>query len=229
MELAPYIDSGVQIRVFRDELIDERMYFILLDTEAVVIDPHVDDDLLPYLEGTERLHVFLTHEHYDHISGVNWLRTEKNCCVYASQSCADSISHSPNSTVHFPLLFIGDPEKYAYVKKTLHLPYVCQADACLTDSGTMDIPPLRWRFWATKGHSPGGMSFLLDEKYLFAGDSLLGNGMELKSIGADKTAFRRTIESFRQLGEDVLLFPGHGDIRPLRTYLTKAERVYPWI
>lgn len=229
MELEPYTASGLQIRVFRDELIDERMYLILSGAEAVLVDPHVEEAALPYLEQAEHLHIFLTHEHYDHISGVNWLRAQKSCRVYASGACAASMERSPNSTVHFPLLFLGDPEKYARVKKTLKLPYVCRADVRLPDSGTLEIPPLHWRFWATKGHSPGGMSFLLEGNCLFPGDTLLGNGMELKSIGADKAAFQRSIESYRQLGDDILLFPGHGDICPLSAALTKAERFYPWI
>ena len=112
---APSFSRG-DVHIFPGELIDERMYLIPAGDEPVVIDPHADDALLPHLEGASLVHVFLTHEHYDHISGVNWLRTHIPCRVYASAVCAESMEKLPNSTAHFPLLFIGDPGKFAWAK-----------------------------------------------------------------------------------------------------------------
>ena len=225
---APSFSPG-DIHIFPGELIDERMYLIPAGDEPGVIDPHADDALLPHLEGASLVHVFLTHEHYDHISGVNWLRAHIPCRVYASAVCAESMEKLPNSTVHFPLLFIGDPEKFAWAKKNLPLPYVCQADVRLAASPAAPLPGGDWLAWATPGHSPGGMSYLYRGKYLFSGDSLLGNGMELKSIGASQRALAGTLESYRKLPGEILLFPGHGDPAPLTDYFSKARKYYPWI
>ena len=73
------------------------------------------------------------------------------------------------------------------------------------------------------------MSYLYRGKYLFSGDSLLGNGMELKSIGANQTALAATLESYQALPGNIGLFPGHGDPAPLDDYLSKARKYYPWI
>ena len=221
--------SRRDVHIFPGELIDERMYLIPAGDEPVVIDPHADDELLSYLKNARLVHIFLTHEHYDHISGVNWLRAHIPCRVYASAVCAESMEKLPNSTVHFPLLFIGDPEKYAWAKKNLPLPYVCRADVRLGDFPQAQLPGEDWQAWKTPGHSPGGMSYLYRGKYLFCGDSLLGNGMELKSIGAQKALLAQTLESYRKLPGTILLFPGHGDPAPLGDYLLKARKYYPWI
>ena len=76
---------------------------------------------------------------------------------------------------------------------------------------------------------PGGMSYLYRGKYLFCGDSLLGNGMELKSVGASQRALAGTLESYQKLPGEILLFPGHGDPAPLTDYFSKARKYYPWI
>lgn len=225
---APSFSPG-DVHIFPGELIDERMYLIPAGDEPVVIDPHADDTLLSYLKNARLAHIFLTHEHYDHISGVNWLREKLPCRVYASEVCAESMEKLPNSTAHFPLLFIGDPEKYAWAKKNLPLPYVCRADVRLGDFPQAQLPGEDWQAWKTPGHSPGGMSYLYRGKYLFSGDSLLGNGMELKSIGANQKALAATLESYQALPGDILLFPGHGDPGSLTDYLSKARKYYPWI
>ncbi|HBK03091.1 MAG TPA: hypothetical protein DDY87_01530 [Clostridiales bacterium] len=228
MEAPAFSDGSVRIQIFPGELIDERMYLVPADQEPVVIDPHVDDGLLPYLENARLVHVFLTHAHYDHISGVNWLREHVPCRVYASESCAAAVE-SPRNTAHFPLLFIGDREKYDDVKNALSLPYVCQADVRLGASPASPLPGGDWLAWGTPGHSPGGMSYLYQGRYLFSGDSLLGNGMELKSIGASQKALAGTLESYQTLSGKILLFPGHGDPGGLTDYLSKARKYYPWI
>ena len=61
------------------EPVASNMYAILKNKVALVLDPHQSDDLVVLFkkERIERVNILLTHEHYDHISGVNWLRTPK--------------------------------------------------------------------------------------------------------------------------------------------------------
>ena len=56
--------------------IDSNMYVILENKKALIIDPCVSEEAKEYLksEQVKEILVLLTHEHYDHISGVNWLR-----------------------------------------------------------------------------------------------------------------------------------------------------------
>mgnify|MGYP003272854391 CR=1 FL=1 len=76
--------------------IDSRMYIWQEGDSAMVIDPCVSKNALLYLKGKNinRILVILTHEHYDHISGVNWLKENfENVCVLCSQLCADALDN----------------------------------------------------------------------------------------------------------------------------------------
>ncbi len=54
--------------------IETNMYMIIKDNEALVIDPHENQDLLMLLISNEvsKVTIILTHEHPDHISGIFW-------------------------------------------------------------------------------------------------------------------------------------------------------------
>ena len=51
------------------------MYLVLEGGQALIIDPHICMPALELLRtnGVENVLVLLSHEHFDHISGVNWL------------------------------------------------------------------------------------------------------------------------------------------------------------
>lgn len=229
MRISDYNDGRIRISIFSGELIDERTYVISGGEGAIVIDPHEEDGLISYLRGENKIAVFLTHEHYDHISGVNLLKKFFACTVYASDICGGIIMDSDNATGRFPLLLIGNKEKYHWAKTHLKLPYVCTADILIKDRMSLALFDHQIALWKSPGHSPGGMSILVDNKYLFSGDNLLGNGMELKSIGSNSDKYIKTLKEYRRLShESIVVFPGHGESDLLENYLDKLKGIYKW-
>lgn len=205
-------------------LIGSRMYLLRQKDAAYVIDPYEEPCLLADLPGVEKLTVLLTHEHFDHISGVNWLRQQRDVTVVAGKACAEDICQEDNSTRLFPLLFFADREKYRQVLQHYTFPYLCRAD--IRFSGSRKLEAANITLWETPGHSPGSICILLDEKFLFSGDTLLGNGQELRSPRADKALFLQTLQHLRSLSdapETVTVFPGHGDPVDLKTMLERVE------
>lgn len=215
-----YGEFSIETRIF--ELIDERMYLIRSEDQLLVVDPFEDARLLSEIEG-KPVTVFLTHEHFDHISGVNAMRQVAKICVYASDICARYIENeSLNYTKRFPLLFFQDREKMYKAREYVREPYECRADVTFSFDTTIDWNGHKLYMRKTPGHSPGGAMLLIDDQYLFAGDSLLGNGMELRSIGADKAAYRQAVLAYvKQLKEDTWVFPGHGDRAKLTWFLER--------
>jgi glyoxylase-like metal-dependent hydrolase (beta-lactamase superfamily II) len=88
-------------------------------------------------------------------------------------------------------------------------------DYLLEDESVIDVGRLRLHTRATPGHTPGSMSFLIDDSpVLFTGDTLFPGGPGATSYeGGDFERILESIESrmFRDLPSATLVMPGHGD------------------
>lgn len=215
--------GGVCIFTYSFELMDSRMYMIREEDEMLVVDPCEDDALLQDAKGVQRAVVLLTHEHYDHISGVNWLKSKFDCRVYAGSVCAERVqSVKDNLSSRFAFLFILDKEKYDYVRRNITLPYACKVDESFKDSGA-----IKWRSHIVEihevgGHSPGSSLILFDRKLFFAGDNVLGNGRELWDTDAKKQEYACNVLQFlHKLDEHIYVLPGHGDSNILQFFMDK--------
>lgn len=221
--------NNTNIEIYTFKLIDERMYVLKTLKSAIVIDPFETDELLKSLAGIEEIFVFITHEHFDHISGVNWLKKRINCKVISSKACADIISAPNNGTAHFPLMFITDRETYHFVKANYQFPYVCQSDYSFLKEMNFDWHSHCIYAFETPGHSPGGISILVDGRYLFTGDTLLGNGQELRSINSSETDYKLSLSKYSELNTlSVNVFPGHGEPKILEEIISIVKEYYRW-
>ena len=95
--------------------IDSNMYVILENKKALIIDPCVSEEAKEYLksEQVKEILVLLTHEHYDHISGVNWLREcFPQVKVFCSEACANGIvKPTRNLSAYYEILFSSKRKK----------------------------------------------------------------------------------------------------------------------
>lgn len=117
--------------------IDAKMYLLVENHRAVILDPCVSEEAKEYLqsENVEEIIVLLTHEHYDHISGINWLRESfKRTKVICSEACGAALGKPhKNLSEYYEILFSGKDEKTQdYVKNMNIQPYSCEADEILT-------------------------------------------------------------------------------------------------
>lgn len=221
-----YIDSS--LTVFKECLIDERTYLIDMGESAIVIDPGDDDIFLDRLKKYKKIFVFLTHEHYDHICGVNEVRKSCECVlVHSSKICAEEVKKSSNCRL-YPLLFINERETYTRVKKSIKLPYICTVDVVFPEDSNFRILDHEIKAWDSPGHSPGGMTYLFDNRIMFTGDNLLGNGYELKSVKANEKDLKRTIDIYARMDRNLIVCPGHGKINSLGYYIDKVKGYYKW-
>lgn len=212
--------------VYDFEVIDSRTYMLREGDEILLIDPCVSDALAERMQGAKHALVYLTHEHYDHISGVNWVRQKLDCEVWCSDCCAGRLSEPRfNLSRTFPLLFLQNRDKYEYVRAHMNTSYTCKADCTYKTEERMTWRGHSLYMRSTPGHSPGGSMLFVDDTLLFAGDSLLGNGLELKSLGADEEAYKEQVLRYAQeLDRELVVCPGHGDTVKLGDVLDKIIR-----
>ncbi|MEG2229009.1 MAG: MBL fold metallo-hydrolase, partial [Odoribacter sp.] len=144
------------------------------------------------------VYILLTHEHFDHIWGVEKLREKYDCKVISSFNCSSLIT---------------DP------KKNLSLFYdqkgfrCSPADMIIEDlSNPMNFQSYDIYFYNTPGHSSGSICIKI-KNYLFTGDTLMENmKTPTKLPGGDQLLLQLSLDFIVcNFPKDTIIFPGHGN------------------
>lgn len=200
--------------------VKSNMYAILLESEAIVIDPHIDNCLLPllYENRINRLHILLTHEHYDHTNGVNWLKQNISSILYCQNDCARIIAESKNNNPALIALVLAEQDRedggnrYLNFKREF-VPYSCKVDIAFEKTTNWQIGQYCIEAIATPGHSPGSCCFKLNHKIVFTGDTLLQNIPVITRFKESNFMDYQSIALpfLQSLGKDCIIMPGHGN------------------
>ena len=171
--------------------------------------PQVENDLVKKSLTIDM--ALLTHEHYDHISGINWLQ-ESNIPIIANDACAKNIQDVRMNHSKFYQAFCAVQEHL----RDDPIPNVkarrFHADKVFSGDQLMEWQGHTLLLFPTPGHSQGSICILFDDHILFAGDSLLRDkGAEFKILGGSMDQYEsETLPRLRRLSPDVIVYPGHG-------------------
>jgi len=213
-------DVPLEIYRFRYEPVDSNMWFIPVGKRGFVFDPNISEELLPLFKklGTTNVQIVLTHEHYDHTTGVEWLQSQIEAKVFCQEDCSKYIASGKGNS----------PRLVAMALKTKDLvdgghrcddfmaaykPYTLKADETFGEKGKVTIDDVSFDSYSTPGHSPGSACYILDNKFVFTGDSLIQNTPTiLRFRTSNKESYERvTLPFLKSLDKNMLVFPGHGE------------------
>lgn len=212
-----YEIDNVKVYKYIMPLITSNMYLLIIGKKAVVIDPHEDSGVEELLNshGVMEVIIFLTHEHFDHISGVNFFREKWNCKVYASQKCKEMAADpAKNLSAFFMAMFITKSKEEQEMAQELFLDrYSCQVDVGFRGIMEIEFNGLPVKMIETPGHSLGSICIIIDQKYIFTGDSLVGGNKVITRLpGGSRKEYNEITRPFLEgLPEDMIIFPGHGE------------------
>lgn len=203
------------------EYFDSNTYIIISKEEALLVDPHINTDIETLLQNNEikKITIILTHEHCDHISGVWWYLKNYECKLICSEKCAEQIA---NKKYTRPLMIFfklqeDDLKNNTHKLEKFKKDYVWAAyNADITFETKMHYIWCKHTldFQVIEGHSAGSCFIILDNKYVFTGDSLLKEYPIIVSFpqGNKKIYKEETIPLLeRKLKSDMVILPGHGD------------------
>jgi glyoxylase-like metal-dependent hydrolase (beta-lactamase superfamily II) len=179
--------------------------FLIIDKATrccIVVDPgsfNDNDNLITYIikNNLSVSYVILTHEHFDHIAGVDKLYSKFQFELICNRETAIGIANSKKNLSAFndQMLPVEINITPSIVKDTEHMVF---AGNTLT-------------FYDTPGHSPGSMCFSIDQ-YFFSGDTFLfEHKTRLNLPGSNKKQYIETQIRLRQIIKTGMhIFPGHG-------------------
>lgn len=228
-----YLTENLKIYVYAMPVLDSRMYIVLNDQnpeETLIIDPLICDDAIPVLRNLSSATILLTHSHYDHISGVNWLREQLDCRLICSEICARKIASSHlNLSAYSAALIVGKSEaEQAQCMEFFDLNYSCQADQTFPSETSFSFGSFQVEIIYTPGHSDCSQCIRMTPKkhkltpdIVFTGDSLIHGYSVITRLpsGSKKEYNTITKPYLDSLPDDVLIMPGHRDWRTKATMI----------
>lgn len=180
--------------------------------EALVIDPGADADQVKKALSRHRCTAGLvvnTHGHYDHIGADG----DFGVPVAVHRNDADMLYDSrKNYSAIFGISFkVKNPVRY------------------VEDGELIEMGGLSLRVLHTPGHSPGGISLLLEKPHagiVFTGDALFAGSIGRTDLGGSQETLLRSIrEKLLVLPDETVVYPGHGP----STTIGKERRDNPFL
>lgn len=219
----------MDIKVFKSQLISSNMYILTSNKNAIIIDPCISYEGLKYIEDNSLNldYIILTHEHYDHISGVNWLKENFGCKVICNENCAKAIQKpNHNLSKYFNVLIDVLPKEEMSTNIKVE-PYYCYADITFGNQKYIEWEGHNIELISTPGHSKGSICVKLDDKYLFSGDSLLKDYPVITRLpgGSSKTYNTETLEFLKSLSQEIIVHPGHYESFKLKDAISNTSKI----
>lgn len=168
--------------------------------KAIVVDPGGDfDEIRGRLDalGVEVAAIVHTHTHIDHVGATAPLQRHTNAPAKIHEADRFLYEMLP---IQAALIGLPVPEK-------------CDVDGDLADDLVLEAGALRLRVMHTPGHTPGSVTFVLDdENVAFTGDTLFRRGIGRTDLwGGDGDLIMRSLrQRVLGLGDDVRVVAGHG-------------------
>lgn len=196
-------------------------YVILEGNAAIVIDPCEMEEMKQLMRKCVKdvTCCILTHEHYDHISGLDWMH-RIGVPVIASEACGESLdSPKLNQSRYFDL--------FCMIQKRLEgdaIPDVREyrgyADHLFRDEASFVWNGHHIFLKCTPGHSKGSICILIDDQYLFSGDTLFPDRETNCGIlgGSTEQLERISMPWLLSLNPDLIVYPGHYEVFRLREH-----------
>lgn len=200
--------------------VNSNMFVILTGSEAVVFDPNENDELLELFheKGVRDVHILLTHGHYDHISGVMWLKEHCSADVYCQSKCADRLAKSKRPLSRLVALVLAEQDRkdgrHRYQDfKDSYRPFTIKADKTFEKEDKFNIGSLEFKVKSTPGHSEGSACYVVNNKLVFTGDTLLrDDDVILRFPGGNKEDYKNiALPYLRSLDKKLIVMPGHGE------------------
>lgn len=188
-------------------ILDSSMYVVSENRHAIVIDPCLA------IDAAEQLvidYLFITHEHYDHIFGVNLWKERTGAPLVCSKACSERIKDSrKNQARHFDSFCQIQSFSTRWDPAFFDREYTCSADIIFNGEKGIDWQGHTIRLIEIQGHSPGSIGIWIDEVF-FSGDSLLeGREIELRFPGSKRQWEESGKKVIDSIPDGTMIYPGH--------------------
>ena len=186
----------MKIECFESKLFEENTYIVSDKGDCFIVDPGMQgEDFFATLNKHNLKFILLTHGHIDHTIGLKNLHFEtyildKEKRVFSSHE--DSL----------------------YALYNLKSPYddISSKIKYLKDGDIINFASHQIKVIETPGHTAGSCCYLLDNIYLFTGDTLFNCSVGRTDLPTgNEQSLKKSLDKLMNLSNQITIYPGHGD------------------
>ena len=205
----------MRVATLTTHYMESHSYLLIENGHAVIIDPGDADLLSEYIEK-EQLAVdfgILTHEHCDHTAACSEIQQKYQCKMISSYACDVNMKDQRKNLSRYYAGLIAVQGRLKHEEQKEIMPYSAKADLMFKDELM-----IRWQGHSiecheTPGHSEGSICILIDEEWMFSGDTLMwGEKTNTRFKGGSEAAYRDiTLPWLLTLNGELKVFAGHNE------------------
>ncbi len=170
--------------------------------KCLLIDPgNSGEEILSYLKRKqlELEYIIDTHGHVDHILHNGQIKEATGALLLIHEQDAPMLIDSSKNLSMYMAAMGGKVEGPP-------------ADQLLQEGELLQLGQLSLKVIHTPGHTPGGISILVEDSHLFSGDTVFAQGVGRTDFpGGSMTKLMDSIrERLLVLPEEITVYPGHG-------------------
>lgn len=180
-------------------LLQTNCYVIHDGNECIIVDPGDDENMIiSFIDtaGLTPLKIIATHCHFDHVSGVNGIKSKYDIPFYIHED-------------DLPILKHTSPERI-FNEWGIKIPPQPEPDGFLKDGDYIKFHNSGLTVIHTPGHTPGHI-VLRGDDFLISGDLLFKNGVgRTDFFGGNSELLKNSLKKILELPDDFAVYPGHG-------------------
>lgn len=194
----------MKIKTLNNYINDENTYIVYDENtkNGLVIDPGYNCDGILKAASDDEVnikYILITHCHYDHISDLEELRERTKAPLVSSKWGSVNIG---NPDINHSVLGLG----YALSAK--------KSEIILNDNEELTLDSIKIKCIYTPGHTNCGVSYLINDKKLFVGDTLFLRSIGRSDLptGDSETLVSSIKNKLYTLDDEIDVFTGHGPV-----------------
>ena len=168
--------------------------------EGFLIDPGGQEKKIEKIirdENIDLKFILNTHCHIDHVSMDNYFKEKYSIDIIAAKEEEQILKNLEEQAEYLGFEYTGDVVIDRYLK----------------DGEVIELGGIKILSVFTPGHSPGSVSFLVNDKHLFSGDTLFRNTIGRTDIlgGSSEQIISSIKNKLMTMKDDIKVYPGHGE------------------
>ncbi len=165
--------------------------------------------------------IFISHSHYDHVGAIPYLKKEWPQCRVLGARHAEQILIRPNALKKIKELGQQAATFYGVNKIIEYDDRLMQVDDILKEGDLMNLGKMKVRVLETKGHTQCSLSFLLDDKILFASEStgyMSQSGTVYPAFITSSAEALTSIDKCKKVKHQFIVSPHYGLVKETDTF-----------